>query len=48
MSSQTLPRGFPETPFKHKSGIRDELIADLRKATNSEYLQQPEIEVFYN
>lgn len=47
MLSQALLHSLPETPFKHKSGIRDELIADLRKAiTNGEYLQQTEIEVF--
>ncbi|TGZ54253.1 putative methyltransferase NSUN6 isoform X1 [Temnothorax curvispinosus] len=45
MSSQALLHGLPETPFKYKSGIRDELIADLRKAIiNGEYLQQSEIE----
>jgi hypothetical protein len=49
MSSQELSRGFPVTPFKHKSAIRDELIADLKKATtNGEYLQQSEIQVFDN
>ncbi|XP_039307906.1 tRNA (cytosine(72)-C(5))-methyltransferase NSUN6 isoform X3 [Solenopsis invicta] len=40
-----LSHGFPETPFKHKSAIRDELIADLKKATtHGEYLQQSEIQ----
>lgn len=34
-------------PFKHKLEIRDELIADLRKAIiNNKYLEQSEIEVF--
>ncbi|XP_011867785.1 PREDICTED: putative methyltransferase NSUN6 isoform X2 [Vollenhovia emeryi] len=47
--SQALLHNLPETqhinPFKHKSEIRDELIADLRKAkTNGEYFQQSEIE----
>lgn len=42
MSSHNLP----ETPFKHKSEIRDDLIADLRKAIiNGEYLQHTDIEV---
>ncbi|XP_024887955.1 putative methyltransferase NSUN6 isoform X2 [Temnothorax curvispinosus] len=37
MSSQALLHGLPETPFKYKSGIRDELIADLRKAIINDY-----------
>jgi len=47
MSSQALLYGLPETPFKYKLEIRDELIADLKKViTNDAYLQQSEIEVF--
>ncbi|XP_011633330.1 putative methyltransferase NSUN6 isoform X1 [Pogonomyrmex barbatus] len=45
MSSQALLDNLLETPFKHKSEIRDELIADLRKViANGEYLQQSEIQ----
>lgn len=47
MLSQTLLQSLPETPFKHKSKIRDELVSDLRKVIiNGEYLQQSEIEVY--
>lgn len=38
---------FGETPFKNKSEIHDELIADLGKVvTNNGYLQKCEIQVF--
>lgn len=47
MLSQTLLQSLSETPFKHKSRIRDELVSDLRKVIiNGEYLQQSEIEVY--
>jgi len=38
---------FEETPFKNKSEIYDELIADLGKViTNDGYLEKCEIQVF--
>lgn len=40
---------FGETPFKNKTDIHDELIADLGKViTNDGYLQKCEIQVLQN
>lgn len=43
--TQELLHSLPETPFKHKPEIRNELITDLKRAIiNDKYLQQSEIE----
>lgn len=40
---------FGETPFKNKTDIHEQLIADLGKViTNDGYLQKYEIQVFYS